>query len=304
MEEKRIDPTPHTDLACERYRADTALPGVEYREEEIPGGKLARLSITSREGAESIGKPEGSYLTFSFPPLWEATDEQVEALSESLASLLLSFCTEVSGRKPASVLVAGLGNRFITSDAVGPESIRHMIATRHLHSEAPQIFEKYCDVEISLLAPGVLSQTGVESGDLIAGAVGCIHPELVIVIDALAARSFSRLATTIQLSNTGIRPGSGIGNARAAIDGERMGVPVIALGVPSVVDAATLVLDTLERAESEPSERLREVLREGASFFVSPRDADVVTERAATLIAGAVNRAFSTAFFAPSADPA
>lgn len=291
---------PHTDLACERLAADVTLEGVEHTEEERRGCRISRLSVRSREGAEAIGKPEGSYVTMSFPPLYELHEGELAPLAETLSELILEFCDKLP-KKPRSVLAVGLGNRAMTADAVGPESIRAMTATRHLRIEDPDLFDKYAEAELSLLAPGVMGETGIEAVELVAGAVRAAAPELVIAVDALAARSVTRLATTVQLSDTGIRPGSGVGNSRRAIDRETLGVPVLAIGIPTVVSSHTLVYDAFRQAglaDGEIPGRLREVLSEGVSFFVSPRESDTVTERAAQLVANAVNASFSAGFFA------
>ena len=302
MENTEKNEQMHTDLACERMRADLSLSGVEYEESEENGYRISRLAVTSDEGAASIGKPKGRYVTLSFPPLYELNDDAVSTLSELLSRLIGEFTAALELPLHA-VLAVGLGNRYITSDAVGPESIREMLATRHLKEEDPALFSRFSDIELSLLSPGVMAQTGIESRVLVEGAVEAVKPDLVIVIDALAARSTDRLATTIQLSDSGIRPGSGIGNSRRAIDREALGVPVLAIGIPTVVDARTMVYDALERAgisENELPERLHEVLSEGASFFVSPRQMDSTTEKAARLVADAVNLSFSAGFLKAS----
>ena len=288
---------PHTDLAVERMRADTETPGAEYGEEEREGCRIARLRITTRAAAESIGRPEGTYITMSFPPLFALDEGALTPLAEQLSRLMQEMC---EGLTLHSVLVVGLGNRYMTADAVGPESIRHIVATRHLRAEDPALFAKFADVEISLLSPGVMAQTGIEAQAIVAAAVGALSPDLVIAVDALAARSVTRLATTVQLSDTGIRPGSGVGNARRALDRESLGVPVLAVGIPSVVDTRTLVLDAYREAglaDGDMPEALLRVLNEGESYFVSPRHADTLTERAARLVADAVNMTFSPGFF-------
>ncbi len=290
---------PHTDLACERLAADTALPGVEHTEEERDGCRISRLFVKGPEGAEAIGKPEGSYVTMSFSPLYTLHEGALAPLAETLSALILEFCAALPAR-PRAVLAVGLGNRAMTADAIGPESIRRMTATRHLRLEDPGLFAKFAEAELSLLAPGVMGETGIEAVDLVAGAVRATEPDLVIAVDALAARSVTRLATTVQLSDTGIRPGSGVGNSRRALDRETLGVPVLAIGIPTVVSSHTLVYDAFEKAglsDGEIPGRLREVLSEGASFFVSPRESDTVTERAAQLVAEAVNSTFSAGFF-------
>ena len=296
MEEGRA---PHTDLACERMQADTTLPGVEYHEEERDGFRVGHLRVTSREGSEAIGKPEGNYVTLTFPPIFRMDEGALLPLTRVLSSLILSFC-EALPAPPGSVLAVGLGNRAMTADAVGPASIEKMLATRHLSSEEPALFERLGKAKLSLFAPGVLAETGIEAYELVKGAVAAASPDLVIVIDALAARSTERLAATVQLSDTGIRPGSGVGNARRALDRESLGVPVLAIGMPTVVDSATLVRDALEKAglpSGELPPALSEVLSTGKSFFVSPKECDVVTERGSRLLGDAVNFAFSPGFF-------
>ena len=234
----------------------------------------------------------------------ELSEEDAAGLAGRLSRLIGEF-TAAQSAPVRSVLAVGLGNRYMTSDAIGPESIRAMLATRHLRQEDPSLFSRFAEVEIALLSPGVMAQTGIESRLLVAGAVDAIKPDLVIVIDALAARSTDRLATTIQLSDSGIRPGSGIGNSRLAIDREALGVPVLAIGIPTVVSSRTLVYDALLRAgmrDEDMPDRLDEVLGEGASFFVSPRQMDTVTERAAEIVADAVNLTFSSGFLKPSGE--
>lgn len=289
----------HTDLACERLRADTALKGVEYREEERGPARIEHLRIRDEEAAASVGRPIGQYVTMSFAPLYTTDEGTLGELARILSSLIGEFCERLAPGV-RSVLTVGLGNRYLTADAVGPESIRAMFATRHLAKEEPELFSRFAEVELSLLAPGVMAQTGIESERLVAGAAEAVTPGLVIAIDALAARATERLGATVQLSDTGIRPGSGIGNGRSAIDKEALGVPVLAIGIPTVVDTATLLYDAFQRAglsDGQLPESLREVLTEGRSFFVAPREADTVTERAAKLVADAVNLTFSHGFF-------
>lgn len=299
MRDEREERYPNTDLACERMRADTSLPGVDYTEEKEGDTVISRLVIDSDEGEEAIGKPRGSYVTVSFPPLWELDEKRISHLSHRLAELILEFVARIFP-SPTSVLVAGLGNRAITADAIGPESVSRMIATRHLSSEDPELFARFADCELSLLAPGVLGETGIEAAELVASASRTVGAGLVVVIDALAARATERLAATVQLSDTGIRPGSGIRNARRALDADLLGVPCLAIGVPTVVGSATLVHDAFERAgigEEKIPEEVEKVLHGGRSFFVSPREIDLVTERAARLLGDAVNLAFSPRLF-------
>jgi spore protease len=199
------------------------------------------------------------------------------------------------GRAPDadfSVFVAGLGNAELTADAIGPKTVGLLTATRHLREHEGRLYREIGCSSLSALAPGVLGQTGIETLELLRGAVRYVKPDLVIVVDALAARSCDRLAATIQLTNTGISPGSGVGNDRCALTSDTMGIPVIALGVPTVVDSSTLVYDALAQAGIEQADdRLREILENGRRFYVSPKEADVIAERTAAIIAHAINRA-------------
>ncbi len=298
MENEALQGGIRTDLAMERCRADSSLEGADYTEETVGEMRLHRLSITTKEAAEAIGKPCGRYVTLLFSPLYELTEESLAPIEERLAALISEFAAALCPGGVTSLLCVGLGNRYLTSDAIGPESIRRMFATRHLKKEAPEIFSRFAGTEISLFAPGVMAQTGVEAAALVKKVAEASEAKLILVIDSLAARSPSRLATTIQLTDTGIRPASGISEGRLPIDSESMGVPVLALGVPSVVAASTFILDALEEAgHCELLRELEDTLAKDASFFVSPKDSDLLTERASLLIAGAVNRTFSAGFF-------
>lgn len=192
-----------------------------------------------------------------------------------------------------SILVAGLGNRDITSDAIGPLTVKHLTVTRHIKELDPPLFARLGTLPLSAVAPGVIGQTGIETAALIRGAADTALPSLILCVDALAAKSVDRLAVTIQLSDTGIAPGSGIGNHRRAIDRTTVGAPVLAIGVPTVVDSSTMVSDMLERAGVEEiSPSLRRELDNGRSFFVTVKDTDTATGEMAKLIAAAIDRAF------------
>ncbi len=282
-----------TDLACERHRADTELPGVFYEETAHGDVTQSLLHITSKEGAASVGKPCGQYITLSFRPLWEQSDDTLVEIASLLGAAVAKLLPKKHPRDGRTLLIAGLGNRHLTVDAVGPRCAQSIVATSHLAIYEPAVFRTLgCD-RLAVLAPGVLSQTGIESATLIAGAVKEVQADAVIVIDALVARSCSRLASTVQISDTGILPGGGVGNPRIAVDEESMGVPVIVIGIPTVVDASTLIYDTLTAEEAQklpPS--CKAALDKHRGFFVSPRECDAVTENAARLIAHALNTAF------------
>ncbi len=294
----------HSDLAFEKR---TVLPntddawqrehGIEYEEKTEDGIGIATLEVTSDEGAELLGKPRGKYITVFCGKLRSLEAWELERLQRLVAKYIRTLTCSLLGHElteDTGVLVVGLGNRQITSDAIGPKTADKMIVTRHIRHADGEVWRELGMCEVSALAPGVLGQTGIETVELVRGAVKNVSPSLVIVIDALAARSCDRLAATVQLSDTGIEPGSGIGNRRKAIDKKTLGIPVLSIGVPTVVASSTLVYDALSSAGiSDISEELRGVLENGRGFFVSPGDADVICEEMTDLLAGSIDTAMS-----------
>ncbi len=285
-----------TDLACEWGRmGECEREGTRYTEGRWAYGTLRSLRICNERAAERIGRPRGEYVTIECGAIWQLDHEQLDALVEVVARALLRLLhDEMQARADGKtdVLVVGLGNMEITADAIGPRAVRELLVTRHLRDQTPDIFRRMGCCGVSALSPGVLGQTGMEVAEVVLGAVQHCHPHALIVIDALAARSCDRLATTVQLSNTGIIPGAGIGNDRCEINRVTMGVPVIALGIPTVVDSSTLVYDALREAGIEQvDERLRRILENGRRFYVSPKEADLITARTAQMVARAINRA-------------
>ena len=261
-----------TDLALEAHELwrsaakSESLPGVVTREHDDFGYRATVVEITDSEGARALGKPMGTYITLDLHPYWTHAEDALERAAQAVGAELGAL---LGGEGVRSALVAGLGNRAMTPDAVGSEAVEHVLVTRHLRREKP--FRALTPV--SVLTPGVLGRTGMEALELIRAAVRTVRPDAVIVIDALAARSLERVCATVQLSDTGIVPGSGVGNRRAAIDRAALGVPVIALGVPTVVDTRTLALDLLGMpgaARSLPP-ALR---RQDSGVMVTPRDID------------------------------
>lgn len=280
-----------TDLAAELDLGDRE--GINESEEIIKGFKISGIDIVTDMAAKRLSKPKGRYLTIDIGKLWLAPDDRLEAAAEVIASKLSSLAEELVGHRPESVLVVGLGNRRITADALGDETCGLLTVTRHIKSHR-ELYELLGGRELSALTPGVLGQTGIESAELVAAACERVKPEIVIAIDSLCARSTDRLATTVQLGSTGISPGSGIGNRRLAINAETLKVPVIALGIPTVVDSSTLVIDALEKAGiDEPCDKLREVLENGRSFFVTPKETDTIIRELSRLCADAITMAFS-----------
>lgn len=287
-----------SDLACEcGVKGQGGLPPEIYREERVGENLITRLHIASEEQSELFGKPEGHYVTVMCGKMWLMGEEETEHLIELLAREIRVLAGAMSGKaidRSFGVLVAGLGNAEITADAIGPRAVSGLSVTRHLRGVNEALYDTVGRCEISALFPGVLGQTGIETVELVRGAVENARPDLVVVIDALAARSCERLATTVQLCDSGLTPGSGIGNERKGINRETVGVPVLAVGVPTVVGSSSLVYDALREAGVEEiNPALREVLENGRSFFVSPKEIDVISVRVSELLASAIDLAFT-----------
>ncbi len=255
------------------------------------GFDVSVLKILNSSGERVIGKPCGTYVTVNTGKIWHATEERFSAGSEIICEYIKKLFSECSGDTEArNILVAGLGNRYITSDAIGHEALKNVIITRHLEGLNTTLYNMLGGKSVSGIAPGVIGQTGIETLELIRGAAKNVKPDLVIVIDALVARELSNLATTVQITDTGIAPGSGIGNTRHAINRHSIGCPVIAIGVPTVVESSTLVYDALEKAGIDSiSPSLKAVLENGRGFFVTPKETDTVTVEVSRLIADAIN---------------
>lgn len=259
-----------TDLALEARELwresageTTRLSGVEASEGEREGLPVTTVRILDREGEKALGKPRGTYVTLTLEGVAARSDgifgRAVRAVAEELRLLMEGVPQE------GLVLVAGLGNRAITPDAVGPKVHEHIFVTRHLVEQMPEQFGQLRPV--ASLAAEVLGSTGVESGEVVGAVCARLRPACVIAVDALASRSLKRLCRTVQLSDTGITPGSGVGNHRVALDRDSLGVPVLAMGVPTVVEGATLAADLLG------SEELPD-LGEGRDLLVTPKDID------------------------------
>lgn len=263
-----------TDLAVEaaqlwRERGGVgALPGVESRESKREGYPVTTVKILDCRGEQALGKPAGTYVTLTLEGLARRENDAFGRAARAVAAELTPLLKLSKG---SPVLVVGLGNRSITPDDIGPKAADHTMVTRHLVEQVPEHFGSFRPV--AALAAGVLGTTGVESGELAGAVAEKVRPACVIAVDALASRSLHRVCTTVQLSDTGIVPGSGVGNHRYALDRETLGVPVIAVGVPTVVDGATLALDILEeagRTDLDPA-ALRGI---GGDLMVTPRDID------------------------------
>jgi spore protease len=282
------------------------LDGVLFNEETVDGFLCSEVNISNERAEKLTGRKKGRYLTVETGRIW--LKEYAEFTKA--ADLVAAKIKELSDFEPdknngkISVLIAGLGNNSITADSIGPKALSKVLITRHLKDQIPGLYDNFGLIEMSGIAPGVLGQTGMETAEIILSVAEKIKPSLVILIDALASRKISRLATTIQIADTGIAPGSGVGNHRRAIDSDLLGAPVLSIGVPTVVDALTLSYDVLEaayeKAEIKPveNERLtREILNaaleeSGGNFFVTLKESDIIISELSKLIGYAINRCF------------
>lgn len=282
-----------TDLALEkRGQTQTGVSARLCREEKIGKATISEILLQSDKY-----EGEGRYISISCERLWELEGEEFDGICTLVALELRKLSRKMTGKKlnnDFGVLIAGLGNSDITADSIGPLTVKNLTVTRHLRHMAPNIYKGLGSCEISALAPGVLGQTGIETVELIRGATQNSEPDIVVAVDALVAKSCERLAATIQISDVGINPGSGIGNYRKAITRESLGVPVISVGVPTVVDSSTLVYEALGKAGIENiSEELEKVLEGGKSFFVTPKESDVIAKKISELLSESISRAFS-----------
>lgn len=290
-----------TDLALEaremvqsQAQALDALSGVLAETEHNGALTITRVKV-DEQGSQTLGKPQGEYITVEAPKtLFSDTDLQ-ETMTRCVAEELRRLLGDCSG----TALVVGLGNRDITADALGPLTVERLLVTRHLKEAFPRLDTM---ASVCALAPGVLGLTGIETAEIVRGVAERVHPDFILIIDALAARRMERVNTTIQLSDTGIRPGAGVGNHRLPLDEETLGVPVFSVGVPTVVDAATIASDALESlcrhapdsfaeffgkmSETDRHAVLSEVLGgEEQNPFVTPKDMDSRVRRLSVLLA-------------------
>ena len=295
-----------TDLAVELREDfpedDERLKGVTVKEAYYKHRNVhvSTVRITDASGAAAMGRAIGTYITVEAKGLAEGEERLRRFAAETLAEQLLQLMKETD-ETAKEVLVVGLGNREATPDALGPMTVDELVVTRHLILQLGEEFrKKYHLTSFCALAAGVLAQTGMESGEIIKSVVEELHPDIVIAIDALASRSTERLGTTVQITDTGIYPGAGIGNNRQALNKETLGVPVIAVGVPTVVDAATILQERMGRylrkkgvSEAECEDILQEAgENDGQVLFVTPKGIDELVRRAGETVAEAINLCF------------
>ena len=257
--------------------------GIKKKTETHGEVKVTTICIESAAGEQVYGKPRGTYITVEFPSLFRLLDS--EGLQTALKEALNTLLPGKTEKKP--MLVAGLGNTGITADAIGPKTAERILATRHIAGQFAENMGLAGLRSVAVIAPGVLGKTGIEATELIGGAVRAVDPAAVVVIDALASSSVSRLFQTVQLCDTGISPGSGVKNSRKEISRRSLGVPVIAVGVPTVVEAGRLAAELTGKNATEPIE-----------LFVTPKDADLLCEKAGEILSAALN-----GFLQPDLDP-
>jgi len=300
-----------TDLALEATEKMRERNGAEYgidiaeENDDASGLKITRIEITDKEVSQSLGTKQGIYITAENMEPTAADDDRQESIADKISEIMSGLLRPYLISERPCILVVGLGNKEVTPDSLGP-----------LVTEYMSVFdcggEAVGNLKVTAIAPGVMAQTGMETAEIIRGIVSSVHPDAVIAIDALAARSSARLNTTIQLSNTGINPGSGVGNHRMGLTIETIGVPVIAVGIPTVIETATIVHDAIlsfakvfadtdvlgavnnvleDMTEEERRNLMPTLIPESMStMYVTPRDVDASVQRTAYIVAQAINK--------------
>lgn len=293
-----------TDLALEAREsiseADSELRGVRVEEYYLEEDdiQVTKVMIDTKNAAKAMGKPMGTYVTMEAPAMLEPDEGYHREISECLAEELKSMIP--NSEKEQSILVVGLGNREVTADALGPQVVDNLFITRHMvKAYGKAAYNRNQMNMVSSIEPGVMAKTGMETAEIVKGVTEETKPDVLVVIDALAARSTRRLNRTVQITNTGIQPGSGVGNHRNALTEESLGIPVIAIGVPTVVDAATIVGDALEKLLSEDKEfdrvkymgQHRMAFAELNNMYMTGKDIDAVVKRVSYTVSEGINLA-------------
>ena len=303
-----------TDLASERrdlYRKansiENEIQGIESEKEEVNENiSVERVKITNEEGEKAIGKPIGNYITIDIQKLKIAQDEDIEKSAETLSNELKKLI-DAHIDSQGEILVVGLGNIYVTPDSLGPKVINEIEVTRHIIKYLPQYIDEGTRT-VSAISPGVLGTTGIETVEILKGIVDNINPRLVIVIDALASRSIERISSTVQISDTGIVPGAGVGNTRTEISKQTLGIPVVAIGIPTVVETAVLVNDSLDLfitklqedaksndylnqlKEQDNYNEIKEALLPGDfNLIVTPKEIDDLIENMSEVVSKGIN---------------
>lgn len=303
-----------TDLAderCDIYKKannlENEIPGIETEQiEEGENIRTSKVKILNEEGENALGKPKGIYITIDVKNLKIAQEEQIQKASDIVSKELKGLISTYVENQD-DILIVGLGNVYVTPDSLGPKVISNIDVTRHLLKYAPQYLEKGTR-PVSAISPGVLGTTGIETLEIIRGIVDNIKPKLLIVIDSLASKSIERISSTIQIADTGITPGAGVGNTRKELSNKTLGIPVIAIGVPMVVEMATIANDCLDifieslqkdaksndylnkLKEKDNYENIKNVLiPENYNMIVTPKEIDELIENMSSVVARGIN---------------
>lgn len=287
----------YTDLAMEARELNPEIIGVTEQNEADGEIKISRITVESDDAAKKLGKAKGLYVSLDAPDLITRPLDLFEHVSTRLGSELSSILSE-KARPEGTFLIVGLGNRSVTPDSLGPRVAEMIYVTRHIKEYMPEAIE-FPTPAVCSIAPGVLGVTGVETVEIVKGVVESVKPDLIIAIDSLASRRAARISTTIQLSDAGISPGSGVGNTRAGLNSASLGIPVIAIGVPLVVYASTISQDTIELIANETGlhndeSRLKElaeqvIAKHMGTMIVTPKDIDSIVGDMSKIIADAIN---------------
>ena len=283
------------------------INGLETEEEQLGETiKITRVKVLNQEGEQAIGKKQGNYITIDIKDLKIAEEEDIQKASEAVTKELRTLIGNLI-QPQEDILVVGLGNLYVTPDALGPKVIQDIDITRHLLNYMPEVLEQGTR-PVSAVSPGVLGTTGIETVEILKGIVDNVHPKLIIVIDALASRSIERISSTVQIADTGIVPGAGVGNQRKELTVDTLGIPVIAIGVPTVVEAATIAADSLnlfiqrlqeeahsneflnQLQEEDKYQMIKEVLQPADyNFIVTPKEIDDLIENMSSVVARGIN---------------
>lgn len=286
-----------TDLAMESHeickenaKKDDQIRGVDSKVEELDGITLTRVLISDAEGAKQLGKEIGAYVTIESPNI----EYDMELYEKTCVVLGDEIKRMVNINDNSVILIVGLGNDRITPDALGPQTVEQIMVTHHLKTNMPQYVGEGIR-SVCAIAPGVLGTTGMETVDIVRGVVDKLKPDVVIAVDALASRSVDRMGKTIQIANTGINPGGGVGNRRDGLTEKSLGVKVIAVGVPTVVDAATLAIDSLAKSNGVVSDDVKNAMfKNVGGMVVTPKNIDLVIEKVSKTVANGINMALHT----------
>ena len=279
-------PLPYTDLACERRRCDTDLSGVEYARARTSCGEWERLKITGEAGEKSIGKPRGNYSTLNLTRM-DLLDSDMQYFAAREIAKEITKLSPITDTAGCGILVVGLGNRALTSDSLGPAVCDRVKPTRHIKENDAELFKKLECAEITVIAPGVSAKTGLESAAIISSLCKLISPKIVLTVDSITTCSYERLGSTVQITDSGICPGSGLFNSKKEISRTTLGVPVISVGVPTVIDARVPYLDGLGDKGIPDTAKIP-----SPRMFVSPKEIDEIVNYASQIIANAINFAF------------